>query len=149
MTRRAAAALPAVLALAACGSDDGGNGGAVEVIDAWARTTPIGATTGAVYLTIESSAADSLLGVTVDPSIAAAAEMHMSMENAEGTSMMHPLSEMPLPADEPVSFTPNGDHVMLVHLAAPLAAGAAFDATLQFATAPDQVVKVTVSDDAP
>ena len=44
---------------------------------------------------------------------------------------------------------PKGNHVMLVDLAAPLAAGATFDAILHFATAPDQVVTVTVSDDAP
>ena len=151
MTRRAAA-IAAVLVLAACGSDDDGDdggAGAIEVTDAWARTTPVGATTGAVYLTIESDAAGAVQGVTVDPSIAAAAELHMSMDNADGTSMMHPLSEVPLPAADPVSFAPKGNHVMLVDLAAPLAAGATFDAILHFATAPDQVVTVTVSDDAP
>jgi copper(I)-binding protein len=154
--RRPAVALAAVLGLTACGSGDDGDGdgdgdddATIEVTDAWARTTPAGATTGAVYLTIASDADDSLQGVSVDPSVAAAAEMHVSMLNADGTSMMHPLPEVPLPAGEPVSFAPNDDHVMLVRLAAPLAAGATFGATLHFATAPDQVVTVTVSDDGP
>lgn len=154
MIRRPAVVLAAVIGLTACGSGDegdgDGDGGAtIEVTDAWARTTPVGATTGAVYLTIASDAADSLQGVSVDPSVAAAAEMHMSMLNADGTSMMHPLPEVPLPAGEHVSFAPNDDHVMLVGLAAPLAPGATFDATLHFATAPDQVVTVAVSDDGP
>jgi len=152
VTRRPVAALlAAVLTLAACGSDEGDDGGRgdVTVTGAWARTTPVGARTGAVYFTLESDAADSLQRVSVDPSVAAAAEMHMSMVNADGTSMMHSLSEVPLPAGEPVTFAPNGDHVMLVDLAAPLVGGATFDASLQFATAPDQVVTVTVGDDAP
>jgi len=86
--------------------------------------------------------------VVVDPSVAADAELHMTMAGGGGTSMM-PLGDVPLPAGEAVAFAPNGNHVMLVELAAPLQAGSAFAITLQFAGAPDEVVTVPVSDDAP
>ena len=157
MTRRAVgAALAAVMALTTCSSDDDGDGddgddrpSDVTVTDAWARTSPVGATTGAVYFTIESDAPDTVQGVAVGPSIAGGAELHTSMVTTDGASTMQPLPEVALPAGDTVALAPNGDHVMLVDLAAPLAAGATFDVTLHFATAADQVVTVNVSDDAP
>ncbi|MET0460813.1 MAG: hypothetical protein ABW195_16295, partial [Ilumatobacteraceae bacterium] len=71
-----------VLLLGACGgSDDDDDGsaaadGGVSVTDVWARTTPPGTTVGAVYLTASSAAADALVGVDVEASIAAAAMRH-------------------------------------------------------------------------
>ena len=156
MTWAARGAALGALVLGACGSGDAGNtpdgadaGEAITVIDAWARTTPAGASTGAVYLALTSTEDDALQGVTVEPSVARTAQLHVTMRDAAGTSTMHALEALALPAGETVVLAPNGDHVMLVDLAAPLAAGATLSATLQFAEAPDQDVTVTVRDDAP
>jgi copper(I)-binding protein len=143
------AVLAAPALLGGCGSGSDSDGASVTVRDAWARTTPAGASTGAVYFLAESEEDDTLEAAVVDSSIAASAAVHMTMAAADGTSVMHDMGPLFLPAGEEVVFDPNGTHVMLVDLAAPLAAGESFDVTLQFAEAPDVVVPVTVADEAP
>ncbi len=68
-------ALVAVVALfaAACGDDDAG---AINTSDVWARTSPAMADAGAVYMTVESDDGASLVGASVDESIAARVELH-------------------------------------------------------------------------
>ena len=56
----------------------------LAVHDVWARTTPPGATVGAVYLTASSAADDALVGADVDPSIAASAMLHSTDEDDAG-----------------------------------------------------------------
>ncbi|HEX3953052.1 MAG TPA: copper chaperone PCu(A)C, partial [Stellaceae bacterium] len=54
--------------------------GPVEIKDAWARATPGGAANGAAYLTVQSTAADRLTGVSTP--VAKKAELHiMTMDN--------------------------------------------------------------------
>lgn len=145
--RRRAAAWSLALAsgLGACGSastDDG-----IEITDAWARTTPSGATTGAVYLTISSPEDDVLEGATTEA--ADAAQIHMTMSGTDGTSMMHQVDGLELPAGEDVTLESGGYHVMLIDLVAPLAAETVFEITLQLARSPDVTIEVPVMDDAP
>jgi hypothetical protein len=68
-------ALVAVLALfaAACGDDDAG---ALSTSDVWARTSPAMADAGAVYMTVESDDGVSIVGASVDESVAALVELH-------------------------------------------------------------------------
>lgn len=132
--------------LVACGGDDGSP---VEVRDPWARTTATGATVGAIYVELESAGDDTLRGVTVDDSVAAEVVLHATTTGDDAMSTMDPIDGVDLPAGELVNLAPNGTHVMLEDLAAPLVAGATFEATLQFAEAPDQTITVTVLDDAP
>ena len=68
-------ALVAVVALfaAACGDDDTG---AINTSDVWARTSPAMADAGAVYMTVESDDGVSIVGASVDESIAARVELH-------------------------------------------------------------------------
>lgn len=146
----------ALLGLAACGSDDassdassdsGGDGG-VEITDPWARTTPTGATIGAAYFVVESAAADTMEGASVDTSIAAGTQLHMTTDD-DGTMTMEEMAGIELAAGEPATLEPAGTHVMLVDLAEPLTAGDTFELTLQFAEADDEVVTVEVRDEAP
>jgi copper(I)-binding protein len=87
--------------------------------------------------------------VTVSPAVAEEAQIHMTMDGAGGTSMMHAVQALELPADAEVVLEPGGYHVMLIELVEPLAAGDEFDLTLEFAQAPDATVTVEVRDDAP
>ena len=73
-TTIAAAAVLALL-LAACGG-----GEAVTADGAWARTSPMMASAGAVYMDLTSDEADRLVGASVDSSIAAATEVHETVE---------------------------------------------------------------------
>ncbi len=139
----------AALALAACGSESSPGGDGIAVRDVWARTTPAGTSVGAAYLRVEADSDDSLTGVTVSPAVAEEAQIHMTMDGAGGTSMMHAVQALELPADAEVVLEPGGYHVMLIELVEPLAAGDEFELTLEFAQAPDATVTVEVRDDAP
>ena len=105
---------------------------------AWARATPAGAKVGAVYATLTSPAADTLLGVSTPAS--RVAEVHeMTMDG--GVMRMRELAGgLPLPAGQPVTLRPGGLHIMLVDLAAPLKAGDTVQLRLSFAhSAPVEV----------
>ena len=159
---RAVVALAGVtVVLASCGTSGPTS---LSVSGAWARTTPAGATNGAVYLTVTSPRADHLVGVSVDPAVAAAAEMHATMEAGEGSSManmpgmdhsdgdgmssMHPLTSIALPKGRAVSFTPGKRHIMLTGLTGPLVAGATFELVLHFERAAERTVQIEVRDNA-
>ncbi len=71
------------LVVASCGGDDESSsdsaapaGGDITVSGAWARTSPMSVTVGAVYMDITSAAGDELIGASVDASIAATVEVH-------------------------------------------------------------------------
>lgn len=146
----APAVIALVLAASACDDDSGIDSGdmAVAVSDAWARTTPAGAETAAVYMTIRTDHDDALVGASVDASIASGAMLHETT-STDGQLTMEHTATVALPADEDVLFEPGGRHVMLTSLAAPLAEGATFDVTLDFERADDVAVTVEVRDDAP
>ncbi len=89
----------ASLVLAACGGDDdtsspdtGTDTGApaaeatITVEKAWARNSPMEVTNGAAYMEITSSVADTLVGASVDSSIAASVEIHETVMAEGGMS---------------------------------------------------------------
>ena len=129
------------IAFAACGDDAGG----IEIGDPWARTSAMVQNAGAVYLTISGGdAADTLIGVAVDPSIAAMAELHESSMGEGGMMQMQMVPAISVPANGSVSLEPGGYHVMLMDLVAPLETGQEFGLTLKFENAGDVQVTVEV-----
>lgn len=150
----------------------------VSVSAAWARTSPMSVSVGAVYMTISSDTGDELVSASVDASIAARAEIHetvsvglpgepgadssssgdstsdatMASDSTGGMSdqmTMQPIESLAIPARGTVELSPGGYHIMLFDLAAPLEVGQKFDITLTFATAGTVIVSVEVRDDAP
>ncbi|HWM20045.1 MAG TPA: copper chaperone PCu(A)C [Ilumatobacteraceae bacterium] len=148
----ALAAVVAVGALGGCGDDESPSGdddaAAVEVSEAWARSSPAGVTDGAAYLTIESAADDQLIGAAVPADVAAAVELHETEESG-GAMTMQQVSAVELPAGDAVVFDPGDLHIMLIDLAGPLESGSSFELTLTFAEAAPQTVTVDVRDEAP
>jgi len=130
-----------VATLAACG-DDGG----VEVADPWARASAQTQDAGAVYMTISSSEGDNLVGVAVDPSVAAKAELHETTMAEDGLMSMSQVTAIPVPTGGEVKLEPGGYHVMLMKLAEPLVDGNEITVTLTFETAGDMEVKATVEE---
>jgi periplasmic copper chaperone A len=113
----------------------------LEVSSAWARATPGKAENGAAYLTIQSPTADRLLSV-FSP-VAKKAELHtMSMEGM--VMKMRPLAGVDIPAGQPVTLKPGGQHVMLLGLDAPLREGQSFPLTLTFEKAGTRTVTVAI-----
>ena len=138
-------ALLAVLAMvfAACGDDDGGD--AIEIGDPWARTSAMVQNAGAAYMTITAGdSGDTLIGVSVDSSVAGMAELHQSAMGDDGMMTMSMVPSIHVPANGSVSLEPGGYHVMLMNLAAPLEAGQTFEITLEFETAGEKTVTVEV-----
>ncbi len=146
---KSAVAFGAVLvAIAGCGGDADRPDGA-DVSLAWARPTPAGTTTSAVYMTLRADADDALIGVAVEPSIASMAMAHETATNDGQMSMDRLVDGVDLPAGDDVRFEPGGRHVMLEGLVQPLAPGDAFELTLDFEHAESVVVEVAVQDKAP
>ncbi len=92
----------------------------VTVDKPWVRTTVPQQTTSAAYLVITSVQGGKL--VEASSPVAASVEVHeMKME---GEMMkMRGVDALPLPAGKPVELKPNGLHIMLTGLKAPLKAG--------------------------
>ncbi len=83
MKKLAALIALGALVMAACGSEDApitmptvAEAAEVEVIGAWARSSPMAATVGAAYMVITSPVDDELLGITVSEEVAARTELH-------------------------------------------------------------------------
>ena len=113
----------------------------LEVSNAWARATPGKAENGAAYLTIQSPTADRLLSLSSP--VAKKAELHtMSMEGM--VMKMRPLANLDIPAGQPVTLKPGGQHVMLLGLDAPLREGQSFPLTLTFEKAGTRTVTVAI-----
>lgn len=87
--------------------------GEVTVSDAWARATVPGQENGSVGLVITSQKDARLIAVTTP--VAASSEIHtMTMDN--GVMKMRQLEYLVLPAKQPVTLGPGGDHLMLFGL---------------------------------
>ena len=106
---------------------------AVTVQNAWARATPPGVPTGAVYFSLTSPVADKL--VSASTPAAAEASVH-STAMADGVMRMRPVQGgLDLPAGKPVTLKPGGFHLMLEGLKAPLHAGGTIPIHLVFQNA--------------
>ena len=115
--------------------------GQLEVSNAWARATPAKAETGIAYLTIRSPTADRL--VSVSSPVAKKVELN-TMEMSGVVMKMRPLASLDIPAGQPVTLKPGGDHVMLTGLNGPLREGQSFPLTLTFEKAGTREVTVAV-----
>ena len=114
----------------------------VKIENAWARATPAGASTAAIYLTLVAPDGDKLLSVSTPA--AREADLHtMSMDN--GVMKMRALTAgVDLPADKPVTLKPGGAHIMLSALTGPLKEGENVPVTLNFAKSGAQQISVPV-----
>jgi periplasmic copper chaperone A len=118
--------------------------GDIAAQSAWARATPPGAKTGAVYLTLmnKGGADDRLIGVTTP--VASMAGLHVDiMDN--GVMKMRPIEALDLKAGGDAVLKPGGMHIMLMGLKRPLKQGGHFPLTLQFAHAPPLTVRVEIA----
>ena len=121
-----------------------GNGPSIAVEQPYARATPAGAQTGAVYMTLDnkSHVADRLTAASSD--VAAKLQIH-EMAVVNGVMQMRQLADgLPIPADGSVALKPGSYHVMLIGLKKPLTAGESFPLTLTFEKAGNISVTVPV-----
>ncbi|HEY2527297.1 MAG TPA: copper chaperone PCu(A)C [Xanthobacteraceae bacterium] len=129
------ALLTAVVAVAPAAFAQTGNTSTIAVEQPWARATPAGARTGAVYMTLTNKAntADSLTGASSD--VAAKVQIH-EMAVVNGVMQMRELANgLAIPAGGSVTLKPGSYHVMLIGLKKALTAGETVPLTLTFAKA--------------
>jgi copper(I)-binding protein len=122
----------------------GGGTSTIAVEQPWARATPTGARTGAVYMTLANKAntADRLTGASSD--VAAKVQIH-EMTVVNGIMQMRQLPNgLAIPAGGSVTLKPGSYHVMLIGLKKPLIAGQTLPLTLTFAKAGNISVTVPV-----
>jgi periplasmic copper chaperone A len=125
--------------LSAAQADDS----SIRVAEAWARATPGAAKTGAVYLSITNTGATPDRLVAISTPAADHAEPH-SMKMANGVMEMRPLGPIAIAPGGSIVFAPNGDHIMLLGLKAPLKEGATVALTLTFEHAGNRDVTAAV-----
>lgn len=90
--------------------------GDVVVEQAWARVTPGGSKTGAIYLTIHNKSATEDLLLAVDSSAAKTTAIHAS-RIVDGVATMEPLPVgLPMPGHGEVVMRPGDIHIMLTGL---------------------------------
>ena len=142
--------LPALLAVALttaalisfAWNADGATPGIV-VTKAWARATPPGATTGAVYVTLENQGSTPDRLVKITSPAAGSAMLHETVEEG-GVSQMR-MIEGEIPAGSTFGMKPGGVHIMLMGLATPLKKGETVSLTLDFETADDVTIEVKIA----
>jgi len=109
----------------------------------WARATPGGAKTAAVYMTLSNKGGGDDRLVAVTTPAAGAAEVH-TMTTENGVMRMRPAGPLDVKAGGSVVLKPGGLHVMLMDLKAPLVAGQRFPLSLTFEKAGKIDVTATV-----
>jgi len=130
------------------------NAEGITALGAWARTSPMSATTGAAYMELVGGPTDDeLVGASVASTIAGSVELHETsmaggdmddMGDSMGMMTMRQVPSIAVPAEQTVALTPGGLHLMLIELAKPLEAGEVFDLTLSFASGEQLVVPTEV-----
>ncbi|HET9149432.1 MAG TPA: copper chaperone PCu(A)C [Alphaproteobacteria bacterium] len=102
----------------------------ITVENAWARPTPAGARTAAVYLTAVNHGSTPTRIVSAETPVADRAEMHIDLKVGD-TMQMRRVLGVDVPANGSTVFKPGGFHVMLIGLKAPLTAGEKIPLTLE------------------
>ncbi|PZO87143.1 MAG: hypothetical protein DI626_04675 [Micavibrio aeruginosavorus] len=113
---------------------------------ATAYATAEGATTGAVFLTIQNTGtADAkLVGASSDAS--SSVEIHETYTDpATGTTEMRTVVPVDIAAGQTLEMRPDGYHLMLLGLNKTLVEGETLSLTLRFQNAPDVVIPVTIT----
>jgi len=114
----------------------------------WARPTPAGARTGAVYGVVHNAGTveDRLIGASSP--VAERIEMHETVMEGD-VARMRPVASVLVPPGSMVAIQPGGIHLMLVNLAAQLRLDQSFPVTLQFASGTQLTIETTILARAP
>ncbi|NUT77784.1 copper chaperone PCu(A)C [Pseudomonas sp. C1C7] len=116
-----------------------------RVNDAWVRATVTGQHSTGAFMTLQADS-DSKL-VSVESPVAKLVQIHQSTMKDDVMSMRQ-VESVALPAGKPVSFDPNGYHIMLMDLTAQVADGSKVPLTLTVENAKGEKETIKVEADA-
>lgn len=118
--------------------------GALMVHDAMVRAVPLAGGNGAIYFTVMNGTAQADRLVAVESDVAAAAEMHESVDENNVVRMEPRPDGFDIPAGGSVALAPGGKHVMLMNVKQPLIEGESIAITLRFEHADPLSVTVPI-----
>ena len=110
--------------------------------DVWARATPPGARSGAIYLTLENSSTAAIGISELRTNVATMAHLHTTALE-DGMMRMRQLEDFTIDAGERVLLAPGGTHIMLMGLKGGLNTGDSFE--LEIVTTDGSVLSTAVS----
>lgn len=117
----------------------------ISVVEATSYATAASSKTGAVFATIQNNSDKADILLDVRSSIAPTVEIHETYEDPQtGAVSMRRTSGVDIPAHGTVKLQPQGFHIMLLNLPAPLEAGTSFDVKMTFRNIGHVTVPVTV-----
>lgn len=117
----------------------------IIVEGAWVRLPPPVADTAAGYMTIKNTGDEDVEITGIETDAAENPEFHSMEMHGEMMHMMK-MEQVIVPAHGGISFTPNGNHLMLIGLTEPLEAGEHIMMTLQTADGESIMVHAEVRD---
>jgi copper(I)-binding protein len=117
--------------------------GTLSVTNAWSRATPPGVTVGVAYFTLKNDTGKSDRLLKISSPVASKVQVHRT-EILDGIARMREVAVLHVDAGQTLEFAPNGMHLMLMGLKAPLVEGQKFDLELQFEVAGPRKVPVVV-----
>ena len=115
----------------------------VQVLKAWTRATPPGASVAAGYLLLKNNAASADRLVSVSSPAAARVETHVTLRDGS-ISRMREVKGYDIPAGGTLELKPGGAHLMFVDMKAPFKQGEKIAATLRFQRAGEVKVEFEV-----
>lgn len=105
--------------------------------------TATGMKVGAALLILHNTAAQDDELISATSTVSPRTELHTMIDD-NGIMRMREVKSIPVKAGEHLPLTPDGYHIMLMDLEAPLKAGSEFDLTLNFKNSSSITVKVPV-----
>lgn len=115
---------------------------------AWARATPPGSNTTAIYLTLMNHSDTDIDLTSVSADISDRVELHTHM-NHDGMMKMQEVSSITVPADGQASLKPHGDHIMVFNLLEQLKAGKEVSLELTFNDGNTMTLAIPVHKESP
>lgn len=120
----------------------------VAETNAWARATPPGSKTTAIYLTLMNHSDSNISLTAVTANISDRVELH-THANEDGLMKMQQVNSITIPAGGQTHLKPHGDHIMVFDLQKPLETGKAVSLELTFDNGSTQTLSVPVFKTAP
>jgi copper(I)-binding protein len=121
-----------------------GSVGAIEIRQAWARSTSTSAVTAGGFFTVVNKGATADRLVSVSSPVVQRIEIHAIKVVGPDIAMCPLENGLAIPADSSVTLRPRGYHLMMIGLKAPLAVGATVPVTLAFERAGSVDIELTV-----
>ena len=114
----------------------------------WARSTPPGVTTTAIYLTVMNHGSKDINLLSVESDISSKIELH-THKHEDGVMKMQQVASIAIAAGDQTELKPHAEHIMVFNLNRALETGERVTVELKFDDGKTHTVEVPVLKEAP